>query len=86
MKRFLTTILLCIMTMVATAQEKKPTLMIVPSDNWCTQRYFTTTYNNQGTKVRVPDYQRAFQEDIEIKPVIANVIYRLLRMKKKKTF
>ena len=73
MKRFLTTILLCIMTMVATAQEKKPTLMIVPSDNWCTQRYFTTTYNNQGTKVRVPNYQRAFQEDIVTKPVIAKI-------------
>ena len=28
--------------------QKKPTLMILPSDNWCTQRYFTTTYENQG--------------------------------------
>ena len=55
------------------AQEKKPTLMIVPSDNWCTQRYFTTTYDNQGVKVRVPDYQRAFQEDLEIKGVIAKL-------------
>ncbi len=47
--------------------------MIVPSDNWCTQRYFTTTYNKQGVKVHVPDYQRAFQEDLEIKPVIARI-------------
>ena len=73
MKRMLTTFLLCLVTVVAAAQEKKPTLMIVPSDNWCTQRYFTTMYNNQGVKVRVPDYQRAFQEDIEIKPVIAKI-------------
>lgn len=73
MKRILTTILFCIVAMMAFAQEKKPTLMIVPSDNWCTQRYFTTTYTNQGVKVRVPDYQRAFQEDIEIKPVIARI-------------
>ena len=58
---------------IAQAQEKKPTLMIVPSDNWCTQRYFTTTYDNQGVKVRVPDYQRAFQEDLEIKGVIAKL-------------
>lgn len=55
------------------AQEKKPTLMIVPSDNWCTQRFFTTTYDNQGVKVSVPDYQRAFQEDLEIKGVIAKL-------------
>jgi len=73
MKRILTTLILCLIVAVATAQEKKPTLMIVPSDNWCTQRYFTTTYNNQGAKVRVSDYQRAFQEDLEIKPVIAKI-------------
>ena len=73
MKRIFTTLLLCLAAVVAAAQEKKPTLMIVPSDNWCTQRYFTTTYNNQGTKVRVPDYQRAFQEDLEIKAVIAKI-------------
>lgn len=24
------------------AQTKKPTIMIMPSDNWCVQRYFTT--------------------------------------------
>lgn len=54
-------------------QEKKPTLMIVPSDNWCTMRYFTQTFDNQGMKVRVSDYQRAFQEDAELREVIAKV-------------
>ena len=73
MKRILTILLLYLAAVVASAQEKKPTLMIVPSDNWCTQRYFTTTYDNQGVKVRIPDYQRAFQEDLEIKPVIAKI-------------
>ena len=73
MKHIFTTIFLCLAAVVASAQEKKATLMIVPSDNWCTQRYFTTTYDNQGVKVRVPDYQRAFQEDLEIKPVIAKI-------------
>ncbi len=62
-----------ILSGIVQAQEKKPTLMIVPSDSWCTQRYFTTTFNNQGVKVRVPDYLRAFQEDLEIKPVIAKI-------------
>lgn len=66
-------LLVAMLSGIAQAQEKKPTLMIVPSDNWCTQRYFTTTYDNQGVKVRVPDYQRAFQEDLEIKPVIARI-------------
>lgn len=66
-------LLVVMLSGIAQAQEKKPTLMIVPSDNWCTQRYFTTTYDNQGQKVRVPDYQRAFQEDLEIKGVIAKI-------------
>jgi hypothetical protein len=44
------------------SQAKKPTLMILPSDNWCEQRYFTTEFDNQGTKQKVPNYKQAFQE------------------------
>lgn len=66
----LSTLLLCI---VSSAQEKKATLMILPSDNWCTQRYFMTTYENQGLTVSVPDYQTAFREDLELGPVVSKV-------------
>lgn len=59
--------------MAMAQQEKMPTLMIVPSDNWCTMRYFTQTFDNQGSNVRVSDYQRAFQEDSELREVIAKV-------------
>lgn len=52
---------------------KKPTLMILPSDNWCAARYFMTTYDNQGTSVKIPDYLSAFQQDSELSQVIANV-------------
>jgi len=58
---------------VATAQEKKPTLMILPSDHWCTQRYFMTMYDNQGITVSVPDYQAAFREDLELGQVVSKV-------------
>ena len=34
-------------------QAKKPTLMVLPSDNWCEQRYFMTEFDNQGTKQKV---------------------------------
>jgi hypothetical protein len=57
----------------AFSQAKMPTLMILPSDNWCNQRYFMTEYNNQGTPVKVPDYKQAFQEDTELGQVIAKV-------------
>lgn len=52
---------------------KKPTVMILPSDNWCTQRYFTQSFPNQGTIVKVPDYHRAFTEDNELPQVISKI-------------
>ncbi len=54
-------------------EAKKPTLMILPSDNWCTQRYFTQNFNNQGSIVKVADYRRAFEEDVELPQVISKV-------------
>lgn len=54
-------------------QAKKPTLMILPSDNWCEQRFFNTVFDNQGTKQKVPNYKQAFQEDTEIGQVISKI-------------
>ena len=53
--------------------QKKPTLMILPSDNWCALRYFMTTYENQGSKVKVPNYAQAFQEDSELGTVVSKI-------------
>lgn len=47
--------------------------MILPSDNWCTQRYFMSEYQNQGESVRIPNYLQAFQEDVELPAVISKV-------------
>jgi hypothetical protein len=55
------------------AQQKKPTLMIVPSDNWCNQRYFMSSFNDQGTMKKIPNYKQAFQEDTELGQVIAKL-------------
>jgi hypothetical protein len=57
----------------ALAQAKKPTIMILPSDNWCVQRYFISEYDNQGTKQKVPNYKQAFQEDTELGQVISKI-------------
>ena len=54
-------------------QAKKPTLMVLPSDQWCDSRYFMTEFDNQGTKMKVPNYKQAFQEDNELGQVIAKV-------------
>lgn len=47
--------------------------MILPSDNWCTQRYFTRSFDNQGINIKTPDYQRAFTEDTELPQVVSKV-------------
>lgn len=55
------------------AQTKQPTIMVLPSDNWCVQRFFITDFDNQGTKQKVPNYKQAFQEDAEIGQVISKI-------------
>ncbi len=74
-KLHLLIIALCMLasTNVLFAQAKKPTLMILPSDNWCEQRYFMTEFDNQGTKQKVPNYKQAFQEDTELGQVISKI-------------
>ena len=73
--RILTVLVFCMAAAFSIIAEeaKKPTVMILPSDNWCTQRYFTQSFDNQGTTVKVSDYKRAFTEDIELPQVISKV-------------
>lgn len=73
MKKIVALLVLLSGTLSISAQVKKPTLMILPSDNWCTQRYFTTTYQDIGGTVTVPDYQLAFRQDTELGGVISLV-------------
>lgn len=74
MKRLLLSAIASLFFLFSNADEiKKPTVMILPSDNWCVQRYFTQSFDNQGTTTRIPDYQRAFTEDIELPQVISKV-------------
>ena len=57
----------------ASAQAKKPTIMVVPSDNWCIQHGFTQTYDNQGKQTTVPDYRKALQNDSDLLLVISKI-------------
>lgn len=74
MKRFF--ILLSLSTLLAAnvfSQAKKPTIMVVPSDVWCKTNNFMTTYDNQGSKVMIPDYKIAMQSDANLILVIAKI-------------
>ena len=66
-------LLMASLTSTVSVAQKKPTITILPSDHWCEMRYFTTTYDNQGTKVKIPNYQQAFMEDTELGSVISKI-------------
>ena len=55
------------------SQAKKPTLMVVPSDNWCITNGYTLEFDNQGIKEVIPDYKRAFQESSDLLLVVSKI-------------
>jgi len=63
---------LCIST-IAFSQAKKPTLMVVPSDIWCNINGYMMEFDNQGRIVKVPDYKKALQENLELMMVISKI-------------
>lgn len=73
MKKLNLVVAALLLVSLSTMAQKKPTIMILPSDHWCEMRYFMTTYDNQGTKVKTPNYQQAFIEDTEIGPVVSKI-------------
>lgn len=71
--------LLCIFIAVAMSSAlfaqvaKKPTIMLLPSDHWCSTRYFTKTFDNLGVKQTINDYEAAFRDDAELPQVVSKV-------------
>ncbi|WP_372746037.1 DUF6175 family protein [Lutibacter sp.] len=55
------------------SQAKKPTIMVVPSDDWCTANNFMLEFDNQGTTVKLPDYNKALQENSDLNSVISKI-------------
>jgi len=54
-------------------QAKKPTIMVLPSDVWCNTNGYMIEFDNQGTKVKVPNYKKAFQENADLLTVISKI-------------
>lgn len=69
--RLLPVLLMC--SALAFGQAKKPTLMVVPSDNWCITNGYSIQFDNQGTVETIPDYKRAFQESSDLLLVISKL-------------
>lgn len=73
MKTYVLIYLLLIIALFASAQAKKPTIMVVPSDVWCTKNGYMIDYDNQGTVERIPDYKKALQENSDLLLVISKI-------------
>lgn len=74
MKKVMLTLLLVVgLTLSAFSQAKKPTIMVVPSDLWCIKNGFYMEFNDQGTKVKIPDYKKALQENAELFQAISKI-------------
>jgi hypothetical protein len=58
---------------ISFGQAKKPTIMVVPSDNWCITNGYSIEFDNQGTQEIIPDYKKAFQNDSDLLLVISKI-------------
>ena len=73
MKKSIFTILLACAAMIASAQIKKPELMVIPSDAWCITNGYYTEVENLGKIEKVPNYKQALQENMGLKLAIAKL-------------
>ncbi len=55
-------------SLIAQVSKKQPTIMVMPSDNWCIEHGYYDTYEDPetGEKTKAPDYQQAFQESQDV--------------------
>ncbi len=73
MKKLFITLSIALISVAAFGQAKKPTIMVVPSDNWCVKNGFTMEFDDEGSKVVIPDYKKAFQQNTEVKLVVSAI-------------
>lgn len=73
MKKYFLAIALCFSILSVFGQAKKPTLMVVPSDVWCTDNGYMEGFDNQGTLTLIPNYKIALQTNSELELVISKI-------------
>lgn len=73
MKKIVLTIMVTLSALSLFSQAKKPTLMVVPSDVWCYNNGYITTFDNQGSLQKIPDYSSALMEDVDLSMAISKI-------------
>lgn len=52
---------------------RRPTIMVVPSEQYCISRGYYNTFSSNGIERTIPDYRRAMQNDPELRLVISKM-------------
>lgn len=76
MKKFIKHIVFAIVLLVPVlsfAQAKKPTIMVIPADVWCSENGYMESFNNQGKFTKVPNYEAAVQENMDLVNAITKI-------------
>lgn len=73
MKKLFLSLSLIFAVLFSFAQAKKPTIMVVPSDQFCISRGYKFEFDNQGMKQVLPDYKAAIQNDADLRLVITKM-------------
>lgn len=67
------TILVFLICFFAFGQARKPKIMVVPAKDWCDQRGFMKTINNQGATEYISDWEMALVKSSELNSVLTKM-------------
>jgi hypothetical protein len=73
MKRLINIFILSLLSLTLLGQARKPTIMVVPSDQYCISRGYKMEFESMGSKQTLPDYKAAMQNDAELRLVITKL-------------
>jgi hypothetical protein len=73
MKKSVITSILILSSILLSGQAKKPTIMVIPSDQYCISRGYKMSFANQGMTITLPDYRAAMQNDANLRLVITKM-------------
>ena len=73
MKKLILISSIILLSLLAYSQAKKPTIMVLPSDNFCISKGYFSTVTINGAEQKIPNYKKAFQENDQIRLVITKM-------------
>lgn len=73
MKKILSIFILSLISVTLLGQARKPTIMVVPSDQYCISRDYKMEFESMGRTQTLPDYKAAMQNDADLRLVITKM-------------